>query len=70
MGIGRDSAIAIADRVACHLPTYAGRPGVDPRSPQNLTPVGALEARLKHRLGSKLMIERALKAHLMDAINA
>jgi uncharacterized protein len=70
MGIGRDAAIAIADRVACHLPTFAGRPGVDPRAPQNLTPVGALEARLKHRLGSKLMIERALKAHLMDAIHA
>ncbi|MGH2774217.1 MAG: hypothetical protein ACRDJT_02120 [Actinomycetota bacterium] len=70
MGIGRDAAIAIADRVACHLPSFAGRPGVDPRAPQNLNPVGALEARLKHRLGSRLMIERALKAHLTEAIHA
>jgi uncharacterized protein len=70
MGIGRDAAIAIADRVACHLPDFAGRPGVDPRAPQNLTPVGALEARLKHRLGSRLMIERALKAHLTETIHA
>jgi hypothetical protein len=70
MAIGRDAAIDIADRVACHLPSFAGRPGVDPRAPQNLTPVGALEARLKHRLGSRLMIERALKAHLTEAIHA
>jgi len=70
LGIGREAAIAIADRVACHLPGFAGRPGVDPRAPQNLTPVGALEARLKHRLGSRLMIERALKTQLTEAVHA
>jgi uncharacterized protein len=70
VALGLGQAVAIADRVACHLPNFAGRPGVDPRAPQNLTPVGALEARLKHRLGSKLMIERALKAHLTEAVHA
>jgi hypothetical protein len=60
MELGLEQAVKIADIVACHLPTYAGRPGVDPRAPQNLTPVGALEARLKHRLGSSLVISRAL----------
>jgi uncharacterized protein len=60
MELGLEEATKIADLVTCHLPTYAGRPGVDPRAPQNLTPVGALEERLKHRLGSALLISRAL----------
>ena len=60
MELGLENAVKIADLVTCHLPTFAGRPGVDPRAPQNLTPVGALEARLKHRLGSSLLISRAL----------
>lgn len=69
MALGLARARAIADRVAVHLPAFAGRPGVDPRAPQNLTPVGALEARLKHRLGSSLVIGRALKAHLTKALD-
>ena len=64
MSLGLDHARAIADEVTCLLPRFAGRPGVDPRAPQNLTPVGALEARLKHRLGSSTVIARALQAHL------
>ena len=60
MELGPSRAAHIADELACHLPRFAGRPGVDPRAPQNLTPVGALEARLKHRLGSSLFIGRAL----------
>ena len=65
IGIGRASEVA--DIVACHLPTFAGRPGVDPRAPQNLTPVGALEQRLKHRLGNSTYLNRALTAHLAKA---
>ncbi|HEY7875482.1 MAG TPA: hypothetical protein VIG64_10210 [Actinomycetota bacterium] len=66
MELGLEAATRIADMVACHLPAYAGRPGVDPRAPQNLTPVGALEARLKHRLGSSTIIGRALTARLVE----
>lgn len=66
MGIGLEQARALADLIACHLPSYAGRPGVDPRAPQNLTPVGALEARLKHRLGSARLLTRLLQAHLAE----
>ena len=62
VGIGR--ACELADVVACHLQAFAGRPGVDPRAPQNLTPVGALEQRLKHRLGNSTFLNRALTAHL------
>ncbi|MDQ4095419.1 MAG: hypothetical protein M3174_04335, partial [Actinomycetota bacterium] len=64
MDLGGGRAAEIADIVACHLPTFAGRPGVDPRAPQNLTPVGALEQRLKHRLGNSTFVNRALTAHL------
>jgi hypothetical protein len=64
--LGLARAAKIADEVACHLPQFAGRPGVDPRAPQNLTPVGALEARLKHRLGSSTVIGRALLAGLSE----
>ena len=60
MELGLEQAVRIADIVTCHLPTFAGRPGIDPRAPQNLTPVGALEARLKHRMGSAVLISRAL----------
>jgi hypothetical protein len=66
MGVGLERARALADGVACHLPSFAGRPGVDPRAPQNLTPVGALEARLKHRLGSAALIGRALQTHITE----
>jgi hypothetical protein len=66
MNVGLDRARRIADRVARHLPSFAGRPGIDPRAPQNLTPVGALEARLKHRLGSSLLIGRALESQLAE----
>ncbi|MFN2587809.1 MAG: hypothetical protein ABR613_06815 [Actinomycetota bacterium] len=65
--VGLQEARRVADQVACHLPAFAGRPGVDPRAPQNLTPVGALEARLKHRLGSATLIARALQTHLTEA---
>lgn len=65
MSFGLENARAIADEVTCLLPRFAGRPGVDPRAPQNLTPVGALEARLKHRLGSAGVISRALQKHLV-----
>ncbi|MGH2806588.1 MAG: DNA double-strand break repair nuclease NurA [Actinomycetota bacterium] len=68
MSLGLENAAAIADEVTCLLPSFAGRPGIDPRAPQNVTPVGALEARLKHRLGSSTVISRALQAHLSKGI--
>jgi uncharacterized protein len=66
MELGVEQARAVADRVCCLLPRYAGRLGIDPRAPQNLTPVGALEARLHHRLGNALVIRRALQASLSE----
>ena len=61
---GLERAVAAADRLSGLLPRFAGRPGVDPRAPQNLTPVGALETRLRHRLGHAAFVRRALQVEL------
>jgi len=66
MEMGVADARKVADRTACLLPHFAGRPGIDPRAPQNLTPVGALESRLRHLLGHPLVIRRALQARLAE----
>jgi uncharacterized protein len=55
-------ARALADTVAATLPRFASRPHRDPRAPQNLTPIGALERALRHRLGNAQLMERALRS--------
>jgi hypothetical protein len=48
---GFDAARDLADRLAWTLPKYAGRHHMDPRAPQNLQPVRALELQLARTLG-------------------
>ncbi len=67
MAIGIGRARELADRVALELPRFAGRPGIDPRAPQNLTPVGALEMELRRRLGHPDLLRRALQSELHRA---
>ncbi len=62
-GVGVDEAVRLADRVSALLPAFAGRTG-DPRHPQNLAPMGALEGRLQHRMGHRGLIRRGLTAWL------
>ena len=57
-------AVALADQASLALPRLASTPARDPRAPQNLVPVGALEAVLTHRLGDREWIRRLLTAHL------
>jgi hypothetical protein len=52
----------IADRTAALLPAVASEPHVDPRAPQNLVPIGALERQLRHRMGDPGLVVRALRA--------
>lgn len=63
-GVGLEGAVSLADRVSALLPRFAGRP-TDPRFPQNLAPVAALEAWLQHRMGHRGLIRRALSAWLV-----
>ncbi|MEQ8833652.1 MAG: hypothetical protein RIB67_04325 [Miltoncostaeaceae bacterium] len=58
---GAARAAALADRATASLPAFAGRPHRDPRAPQNLSPIGGLEQRLRHRLGDRRLALRAVR---------
>jgi uncharacterized protein len=53
--------IVIADRTAAILPLVASEPHLDPRAPQNLVPIAALERRLRHLMGDPGLVYRALR---------
>ena len=56
------AAVELADQTASLLPRLASSPTRDARAPHNLTPVGALEDQLTHRLGDRRYIARLLAA--------
>jgi hypothetical protein len=53
--------ITLADRTAAVLPVVASEPHLDPRAPQNLVPIAALERRLRHLMGDAGLVYRALR---------
>jgi hypothetical protein len=61
---GVEEARTLADSTAANLPRYAPHRGRDPRAPQNLLPVGALEARLRHALGDQRMARRHIQSFI------
>lgn len=66
---GLGTARNLADLTASVLPMFASQPGRDPRAPQNVYPVGALETHLRHRLGDAQLIRRAIEARLFEEID-
>jgi hypothetical protein len=58
---GLEQARRRVDDVAAALRPFAGAPHRDPRAPQNLQPIGALETRLRHLLGSPALAARAVR---------
>lgn len=66
--LGLDAARRLADASARLLPRFASHPARDPRAPQNLVPIGGLEARLRHLLGDPLIVRRAIEVHLQGAL--
>ena len=60
--IGSERARSLADATAAMLPRFVPGRGRDPRSPQNLLPIGALEAQLRRRLGDPRLIRRRIEA--------
>ncbi|HLB39617.1 MAG TPA: hypothetical protein VJM84_04120 [Actinomycetota bacterium] len=58
--------VTIADRTAALLPLLASDPHIDPRAPQNLVPIGALERQLRHRMGDAGLVYRALRAAVTE----
>ena len=69
-GLGLEAAVALADRLAVELPRFASDARHDPRAPQNLFPVGGLEARLRHLLGDPLLVRRAIEARVGAEVTA
>lgn len=62
--VGAARAIVLADETAAWLPRFASLAGTDPRAPQNLLPIGALERAMTHALGDRRLIQRALLSAL------
>lgn len=60
-----EKAQEIADLSTNLILKYASHPTRDPRAPQNLTPVGALERELGRRMGDRQIIERRLRSFLL-----
>lgn len=58
------TAIRLADQSAALLPQVASEPHRDPRAPQNLVPIGALEQHLRRLLGDPGLVYRALREAL------
>lgn len=65
---GLEAARALADAVTAALPVLASTPRHDPRAPQNLHPIGALEARLRHLMGDTHLVRRAVEARLHEEV--
>lgn len=59
--IGIEQAVIVADRTAVLLPQVASEEHIDPRAPQNLVPVAALERELRRHLGDQGLVYRALR---------
>jgi hypothetical protein len=60
---GLNAALHLAE-----LPRFAPRPGRDPRAPQNLFPISALESVLRHRLGDAELVRRALEVQIYQEV--
>jgi hypothetical protein len=56
--VGAPEARFLADLTAVLLPRFAPPRARDPRSPQNLLPIGALEQQLRHALGDQRLVRR------------
>ena len=67
---GLEEACRLADLSARLLPRFASDAARDPRAPQNLYPIGGLEAQLKHRLGDATVVRRAIEARLHAEVTA
>ena len=62
------TAKRIADRVTAVVPAVASEPHIDPRAPQNLVPIAALERELRRRMGDPAIVYRALRAATLGGV--
>jgi len=69
-GTGVENAVELANTSAACLPEFASDSTRDPRSPQNLAPIGALEQELRRRLGDAITIRRGIEKRLFEGLEA
>lgn len=60
--VGAEAAQRLANATSAALPRLAPSRSRDPRAPQNLLPIGALESRLRRRLGDARMVRRQIES--------
>jgi hypothetical protein len=65
---GIEIALSLAGLSAAFLPRFASSSNRDPRAPQNLTPVGALEQNLRNQMGDATLIERAIERRVSEGL--
>ena len=63
---GLEEAVNLAGATADLLPRLAAPKQVDPRAPQNLVPIAALERELRKLMGDSRMVERLVREAVMD----
>jgi hypothetical protein len=63
-----EKIVRLVDHATFELPRFASSPIRDPRAPQNLVPIGALEEELKRRLGDPVLIRRAIEHRLSEGV--
>ncbi len=69
--VGLEAARALADGSAAWLPRFAPTRSRDPRAPQNLLPIGALEARLRRLMGDPVLNRRRIEGRIAkEAVSA
>jgi len=59
--VGADAARRLADASTAILPRFVPGRWRDPRSPQNLLPIGALEATLRRQMGDARLVRRHIE---------
>jgi hypothetical protein len=60
--------VSLVNYASCELPRFASSPIRDPRAPQNLVPIGALEEELRRRLGDPVVIRRAIEERIAEGV--
>ena len=60
--LGLEQVVELANCTAALLPGVASEGHIDPRAPQNLVPIAALERQLRRRLGDQGLVYRGLRA--------
>lgn len=63
---GLEAAVNLAGATAALLPRLAAPKQVDPRAPQNLVPIAALERELRKLMGDSRMVERLVREAVLD----